>query len=67
MALVFDAACESAVADVRSDATSTNWVAFKYEGRNKLLVGAKGSNGSVEKTNLIAFGIQSRFSSKFHA
>ncbi len=45
MALVFDPACEATVADVRSDSTATNWVSFKYEGRNKLVVGAKGSNG----------------------
>ena len=45
MALVFDPACEGAVADVRNDSTATNWVSFKYEGRNKLVVGAKGNNG----------------------
>lgn len=42
------------MADVRSDATSTNWVAFKYEGRNKLLVGAKGSNGFQEFKSSLA-------------
>ena len=45
MALSFDPACEGAVADVRSDSTPSNWVSFKYDGKNKLVVGAKGSNG----------------------
>mmetsp|Transcript_23211 Transcript_23211/g.47375 ORF Transcript_23211/g.47375 Transcript_23211/m.47375 type:complete len:234 (+) Transcript_23211:145-846(+) len=54
MALKFDPACESAVADCRTDTTSTNWVTFKYEGKNKLVFAAKGSGGFSEFQSSLA-------------
>lgn len=44
----FDPECEKAVADCRSDSSGTNWVAFKYEGKNKLILAGKGSGGFAE-------------------
>eukprot|EP00960_Hanusia_phi_P033162 750318-Hanusia_phi.AAC.4 len=45
MALVIDGKCGEAVEDVRKDATASNWAAFKYEGKNKIVLGGKGSGG----------------------
>ena len=47
MALKFDDECSKTVEEVRSDKFELNWVAFKYEGKNKILVGGKGTGGSV--------------------
>ncbi|EKX31180.1 hypothetical protein GUITHDRAFT_156656, partial [Guillardia theta CCMP2712] len=48
MALVIDGKCGEAVEDVRKDATQTNWAAFKYEGKSKIVLGGKGSGGFAE-------------------
>jgi hypothetical protein len=45
MSLKFDEACQQTVELVRSDKSELDWVAFKYEGKAKLLVGGKGSGG----------------------
>lgn len=47
MALKFDDACSKTVEDVRSDKSELNWVALKYEGKSKIIVGGKGSGGYV--------------------
>lgn len=48
MSLKFDEACQQTVELVRSDKSELDWVAFKYEGKAKLLVGGKGSGGFEE-------------------
>jgi hypothetical protein len=45
MSLAFDPACKETVELVRADANDLNWVALKYEGKAKLVVGGKGSGG----------------------
>ena len=47
MALKFDDACSMTVEEVRSDKSELNWVALKYEGKSKIMVGGKGSGGYV--------------------
>lgn len=47
MALKFDDECSKTVEEVRSDKFELNWVAFKYEGKAKILLGGKGSGGYV--------------------
>jgi hypothetical protein len=45
MALKFDDMCAKTVEEVRSDKCELNWVAFKYEGKAKIIIGAKGEGG----------------------
>ena len=45
MALKFDDVCAKTVEEVRSDKCELNWVAFKYEGKAKIIIGAKGEGG----------------------
>jgi len=47
MSLKVDADCSTTVEEVRSDKSELNWVALKYEGKAKLMVGGKGSGGCV--------------------
>jgi hypothetical protein len=47
MALKFDDACSMTVEEVRSDKSELNWVALKYEGKSKIMVGGKGTGGYV--------------------
>mmetsp|Transcript_811 Transcript_811/g.986 ORF Transcript_811/g.986 Transcript_811/m.986 type:complete len:228 (+) Transcript_811:110-793(+) len=48
MSLKVDADCSTTVEEVRSDKSELNWVALKYEGKAKLMVGGKGSGGFAE-------------------
>mmetsp|Transcript_47633 Transcript_47633/g.113403 ORF Transcript_47633/g.113403 Transcript_47633/m.113403 type:complete len:221 (-) Transcript_47633:21-683(-) len=48
MGLDFGEECKAAVADCRKDSSPTNWAAFMYEGKNKLVLRNTGSAGFAE-------------------